>query len=298
MHNAEEIIELEKKWLKYKIKQKIKLLSLFLLLIIIFSYPIYKFYIKNENNSKVSIKTIPLTKNLEHNKTIVKPIVKEYAPITIVENNNTKILTKNSVKSVISTQLIHIAEKNIDSNESNITKIAILDNKKEIQKSYYFKLQPVDQGNELFSSSSTLIFNSPYTDSIKPIKKVPTPPIESVESTEKTNENTSISIDMKEIDTIAYLKQKYYSTSSIVFALMLCEEYYDNKNYEESLKWALTANDIDSENTKTWFWFAKSKVKLNQKDDAIKALKAYLSNNRSKRLSTLLNKIELGDTND
>lgn len=296
MHNAEEIIELEKKWLKYQIKQKIKFLSLFSLLMIICLYPIYQFYIKNENNATtLATKTIPVAKNIEQNKTIIKEKVKKYTPVTLVENNNTQLTTKDSENSKIMIKLTNEPIQNTDNNETNIKKTVILDNKKEIQKSYYFKLQPIDQGNELFSSNGILIFNSPYVHSMKPINKTPMLPIKSVEM---KNENTSIAIDMKEIDTITYLKEKYYATSSIVFALMLCEEYYDNKNYKESLKWALTANDIDSENTKTWFWFAKSKVKLNQKDDAIKALKAYLANNSSKRLSTLLNKIELGDTND
>ena len=79
---------------------------------------------------------------------------------------------------------------------------------------------------------------------------------------------------------------------------MLAEEYYYDKKYNETLKWALTANDIDAQNTKSWYWFAKSKVKLNHKKDAVRALKAYLANNSSKRLSTLLRKIEFGDTDD
>jgi predicted nucleotidyltransferase len=79
---------------------------------------------------------------------------------------------------------------------------------------------------------------------------------------------------------------------------MLAEEYYTNKNYSESNKWALIANHIDADNEKSWLWFAKSKVKLGQKEDAIVALKAFLKNNKSQAAQTLLNKINLGELNE
>jgi len=76
---------------------------------------------------------------------------------------------------------------------------------------------------------------------------------------------------------------------------MLAEEYYLNKNYNESNKWALIANNIDAGNEKSWLWFAKSKYKLGHKDDAILALKAYLKNNKSSAVESLLNQITVGE---
>jgi hypothetical protein len=58
------------------------------------------------------------------------------------------------------------------------------------------------------------------------------------------------------------------------------------------------ANQSDPENEKSWIWFAKSKVKLGEKEDAITALKAYLKHNKSRAAQTLLNQINLGELNE
>ena len=73
---------------------------------------------------------------------------------------------------------------------------------------------------------------------------------------------------------------------------------YTTKNYTESSKWALIANQLDPDSEKSWLWFAKSKLKLGQKEDAIVALKAYLKTNKSKAAQTLLNQISLGEINE
>jgi len=291
MFNAEDIIELEKKWLKYKIKQKSKLYIIIILIITILSFIGYQvLFIKHPIKYKK-----PQIEKVETKILNTKPIVKPIVKIKKIENNDTKKTTTNSI---IKKPLI----KELNATKKSIQKkqILVIKNKKP----YYFKLEATDQGSELFSSNGFLTLNLPlkeYNKSSIIEKDVQIHPIREIQKVlldEKMDKKPKISIDMKEIDTISYLKDKYYATSSIVFALMLSEEYYYAKDYRNSLKWSLTANDIDSQNTKSWYWFAKSKVKLNKKEDAIRALKAYLSNNRSKRLSILLNKIEMGDTND
>lgn len=117
----------------------------------------------------------------------------------------------------------------------------------------------------------------------------PPPPLE------ETKPKGVIKIESQEINSISYLKEKFDSTHNIVFALMLAEEYYLSKNYIECNKWALIANNIDAENEKSWIWFAKSKIKLGQKEDAILALKTYLKNTKSQAAQSLLNQITLGE---
>lgn len=117
----------------------------------------------------------------------------------------------------------------------------------------------------------------------------PPPPLE------ESKPKGVIKIESQEINSISYLKEKFDTTHNIVFALMLAEEYYLSKNYVESNKWALIANNLDAENEKSWIWFAKSKVKLGQKEDAILALKTYLKNTKSQAAQSLLNQITLGE---
>jgi len=308
MFNAEDIIELEKKWFKYKVKQKIKFYIILIISTIILTYIGYQtFELKQTTQHKKENK-----KNIEKEVKIKKQKFKAIntKKKIINEQNNSKNtinIEQNTTVNIVNSQ---ISNKSV-LKESNNTKKTVQKKqnmviKKENLKPYYFKLVPTDQGSELFSSNGFLKLNLPFKkEEVKErvmIKEIPiVQPIRKIEAAvEKQTiiKKPKISIDMQEVDTISYLKDKYYSTSSIVFALMLAEEYYYVKNYEDALKWSLTANDIDPQNTKSWYWFAKSKVKLNKKEDAIKALKAYLSNNNSKRLSTLLNKIELGDTDD
>jgi len=314
MFNAEEIIELEKKWLKYKIKQKSKVYLLFILFIGIISALIYQYYLPKQlvrTHIKIHKEKVLIKK--ESKKEIKKVKVKEYTPIKPIIKKKTTTkneypISHNIVVKQEDNKTLILKDDNGTTSDKPIQKISL---KQKAQnkpiKSYYFKLIPTEQGNELFSSDGFLNFNSPIKvikepiikenqviPSIREAAKVYALPKETMQIKKKP----TIEIDMKEVDTITYLKQKFYSTSSIVFALMLSEEYYNEKKYKNSLKWSLIANDIDSQNTKTWYWFAKSKVKLNKKEDAIRALKAYLSNNKSKRLRTLLKKIELGDIND
>ena len=291
MFNAEEIIELEKKWLKYKIKQKSKLYFFLLFGTIISFFIMYAIYFPEQ----IHISTQNIIKNIDKKPEIKKePIIEKKEP-----------LVKKSATNKENTNIIVIPiEANITTKELvELPKVII---KKDNSKPYHFQIEPTDQGSELFSSNGFLTLN--IKDSDKKQTLIKENEIEVVQHIKETQiympkqevkkQKTKISIDMQEIDTISYLKDKYYSTSNIVFALMLAEEYYYEKKYTEALKWALTANDIDSQNTKSWYWFAKAKVKLNKKEDATRALNAYLSNNSSKRLSTLLHKIELGDTDD
>ena len=115
---------------------------------------------------------------------------------------------------------------------------------------------------------------------------------------EDTKPKGVIKIETSEVNSIQYLKEKFEKTNNIIFALMLAEEFYTTKNYTESSKWALIANQLDPDSEKSWLWFAKSKLKLGQKEDAIVALKAYLKTNKSKAAQTLLNQISLGEINE
>jgi len=282
MFNAEDIIELEKKWLKYKIKQKSKFYVLLLLILSCSYFIVHNYFLLDKPKQIVKKDIVKIVKPETHS--IIKTVDKNIEKLTTnkiqKKDNNKTIINKKSNQT---TKKIETYPKTIE--------------QKIITKPYHFKLKPTEQGNELFSSNGVLLLNLPYK------KNETIQLVRDVENKTKTqivtkNQKPKISINMQEIDAITYLKEKYYATSSIVFALMLCEKYYNAKEYKNSLKWSLTANDIDAQNEKSWYWFAKSKIKLKKKNDAIRALQAYLKNNQSKKLKTLLRKIEHGDLND
>ena len=74
-------------------------------------------------------------------------------------------------------------------------------------------------------------------------------------------------------------------------ALDLANYYFKNKDYQKASKWATVATNREPKNDKAWIIYAKSKIKLNQKGIAKKALKIYLLKYYSQEVSTLLNSL-------
>lgn len=291
MFNAEDIILLEKQWIKYKIKTKMKffLFSTILFLSFVFIFFSYFYFFKEKNSTQV--------------KTIVEP-----SSIVTVEQNTSSeqysAVTFSTPKNESNASSEEIAQ---ETNSEKINPPVIAENTSNLQVQeesnkpiYYLKITPTLKNNDLFTSNvATLNLHIPFQDQ-KNVKNQVEAKVTIPKNSEKkvptiTKKETNINISTSEVDTITYLKDKFFTTENIVFAIILSEEFYNKKDYDESIKWALTANEIDPKNDKTWYWFAKNKIKLGQKDDAIKALKAFLSENNSNRLKTLLKEIENGD---
>ncbi len=112
--------------------------------------------------------------------------------------------------------------------------------------------------------------------------------------TNKTSKKPKIIISSKKIDKIRYLKDRYFESNKAKYAIMLAKEYYLKRDYINALKWAVISNNSDSNNEESWILFAKCKVKLGKKYQAINALNAYLKVNSSKKIETLLIDIKNG----
>jgi len=74
-------------------------------------------------------------------------------------------------------------------------------------------------------------------------------------------------------------------------AIDLANYYYKNKDYNLSSKWAKIATNRSPNKENGWLIYAKSKIKLNQKGMAKKALKIYLLKYHSREISNLLNSL-------
>lgn len=77
-------------------------------------------------------------------------------------------------------------------------------------------------------------------------------------------------------DNFTKLEKQFDASKDIALALILAEEYYHTNRYKKALKWSLIANEINSNNERSWIIFAKSYAKMGQKQRALKALRAYL----------------------
>ena len=90
------------------------------------------------------------------------------------------------------------------------------------------------------------------------------------------------------------ITQRFKKTNNPVLSLFLAREYYKRGNYRQSYNYALITNQIDSTIEDSWIIFAKSLVKLKQKNKAIKILQTYIRSSHSKKAQILLDNILTG----
>ena len=260
-----DIFELERKLFRYRLKQKLHYIILTIVALSIGGAIVYYYtYAFSNASPKVEVSALVVDTNLSIAK-LENNITKEE-----VEEKNQEIIPQAQT---LFLQLPIIKTNNSD--KKNIPEITEDDiENKVLMRKMHTKAEDTFYRNAEEIIESTLLAPPPLEDE-KPKGR--------------------IKIETQEVNSIVYLKDKFEKTHNIIFALMLAEEYYLIKNYKESNKWALIANSIDSDNEKSWIWFAKSKVKLGQKEDASLALKAYLKNNKSKTIESLLSQIAMGE---
>jgi len=305
MFSAGDIADLEKKYSRYVFKKNLKIM-LFIITVIIIVSSIFYYFIIYFPTKKVNIKENNKTEKREISKKIIaknNPKVKQIVKLSNL-NTSTQISEKNTTRK----DLMIAEDKNITQNivlENKINKKSNLNMKKTKEKKQNQIIFHIEPSNDLSFENSPRQLLSLHVENTRKLKK-DIKPIKTISKNIDKNDTIKeekvtapkIKIEMHDIDSVRYLKNKYDKTHNIIFALMLCEEYYSQKDYINSLKWSIIANDIDNQSERSWIWFAKSKFKLGKKNDAVKALKAFLRSNQSNTVKLLLESIENGSLND
>lgn len=88
--------------------------------------------------------------------------------------------------------------------------------------------------------------------------------------------------------------QRFKKNNNPVLGVFIAKKYYDMGDYHKAYNYALITNQIDSTIEDSWIIFAKSLVKLGQKKRAIKTLKAYIKTSQSSKAKILLDNILTG----
>ena len=88
------------------------------------------------------------------------------------------------------------------------------------------------------------------------------------------------------------LKENFNKNKNPETALKIARKCYQDKRYSDTIKWALSANNLDSSIEESWVMFAKAKYMLKQKDDALRALEEYNKNKNKLEINELINKIK------
>jgi tetratricopeptide (TPR) repeat protein len=90
------------------------------------------------------------------------------------------------------------------------------------------------------------------------------------------------------------VENRFYESHDIDDSLFLAKSYYKRGEYKKSEYWAVETNKINNNIEESWIIFIKSKVKLGNKNEAIRILNSYIKRSNSGKAKNLLYKIKKG----
>ena len=223
-------------------------------------------------------------------------------------NKSDKVLAKNAT-----------TVKMVEKNETNVSVLSELKQKSEVAKAKFEegkkqdeladkiakKLEEVVKINETNDTSKNdpkkqrnsqgwLKLNIPDEESLTEQNGISVPQDEVIDLESKpARKRVNIQVTSATNEE-SVLREQFVKTNNPTIALELARLNFRNNNFKEAIKWSLAANDIDNSLEESWIIFAKSKYKLKQSDDAVKALREYNKNLNKASINELINKIKSG----
>lgn len=288
MLELQEIQRLEKLYEEYEKKNKnslLKLLShkklsllIIAILLIVFIFGTFLFF-SNAKNKKETTNTPTL---VEKNLTIQTDIKEKN--ITFAETNVSKnILEDGKQKSEQAKERFESDKKQDELAEKIAKKL-----EQSIKLNEDNKEQAPDKKQR--SGGGWLKLNLP-TENENIQNEQPLPNEEIIELEPKAKPKIDIQIS-SENNEISMLKEDFNKNKNPEIALKIARKCYQDKRYSDTIKWALSANNLDSSIEESWVMFAKAKYMLKQKDDALRALEEYNKNKNKPEINELINKIK------
>ncbi len=269
------IPELEKKWLRYKIKSFIPhviiLLSFFVILILFLTF--------------ISEDTMNAVK---HEPTITVSSVEQ-------DSNSYLMSKKHKIEPV------YIKQKNEVMSNSQLPPSS---SKLELKPSFTFmqemqdSMQPYYESEKQENSSlskveqktpSSVVTTTDVTEVKEEGMQKETPQDEVFEEPIKINiQRKNTKNDIQEII------RRFKKNNNPALSLFVAKKYYELGDYSQSYNYALITNQLNRDIEASWIIFSKSLVKLGKQDMAIKTLKEYIQYSHSERAMLLLNEITSG----
>ncbi len=282
--------ELERRWIRYKIKQYLPytllIVSLMIVSVITFSLTSLDKKAKKEETASVHKQK---AQSRVQKVAVTEPIVK----------TKQKTPKSSSLPSLSPTNKVLPSKK-----ESTSTKQAIslekrtkplepsMDFLNKMKKNSIFPQEKTLQQNPITSSrhdsyiarskkeyTSTKSAVSPKPKTVKLQKQAPKVTIK-VKKTSK-----------KELEEII---KRFKKNNNPRLGVFIARKYYEMGDYGKAYNYALLTNQIDSSLEDSWIIFAKSLVKLGEKERAVKTLQLYIKTSHSNKAQLLLNNILRG----
>ncbi|OQX59424.1 MAG: hypothetical protein B5M52_03420 [Helicobacteraceae bacterium 4484_230] len=112
---------------------------------------------------------------------------------------------------------------------------------------------------------------------------------------EKTDTIEKLDINRKSDEKdIQDVIKRFKKNKNPALSLFVAKRFYAIGNYQQSYNYALITNELNSDIEDSWLIFAKSLVKLDQKEMAISTLESYIESSRSIKAKLLLDSIRNG----
>lgn len=269
--------DLEQRWLKYKIKFYIPHFIIFISIIVI-SVVILTFFNSDKKNINEPYQKInkPLIETQTNKEVAIKTpkvtIIKEAVEVKSTAYKDTTIATPK------------IQEKEPSNTGDDSLKLApSLDFMKSMQHSTlpYYKEEPTIE-----NESVSVIVEE--TQDLEPEKDMQKEVVAEEEIKQISIKRKDASNDIRDII------KRFKKNNNPALSLFVAKKYYELGEYHKAYNYALITNQIDRDIDASWIIFAKSLVKLKQKDMAIKTLNQYLKSSHSSSAKILLDEIISG----
>jgi len=129
---------------------------------------------------------------------------------------------------------------------------------------------------------------------VKPTKSVVVEKKEPVVEQSSDETIVQISHDQVSEDELNSVIKRFNTQNNPALSLFIAKTYYDRGNYKEAYNYALITNNLNPSIEDSVLIFSRSLVKLGKKEDAITTLEAYINNTKSINAKVLLNEIQKG----
>lgn len=290
--------DLERRWLKWKIKSYIPHTVIVVSLVVISSIAL--FYLsspKTQPQTPVVVTKEPIQTQQQQPKSEQKP----QAKVTVQTKSQQPVKQLPTISSVVDTTLeTHKEPKKIVLKPS----MDFMKGMQEVSGDYYIDNTQANEPQQETVQQPFVANNTPAQSQPSGVAtQNPEPEVieekqevaitQQQPSEEATSKKVVITIQSSMQD-IKDAERRFSKHNSPALSLFLARQYYNRGIYTKSYNYALITNQLDKEIEDSWLIFARSLVKLGKKEKAIKALKEYIKYSQSSNAKLLLNDIQNG----
>ncbi len=294
-----EIEKLEKEWRRYRLKRLKPLIFSSIALLVAAAAAVWLTETGSNSTLKNGAEEIEATAlglpaaATKTSSNIEPSVPVEKASVPIVEKpikSGTKKAsvqteTKETEKKEVRMSRTETVESEVTLNPDTAFMESLLDDMKDSSTAKEYRaVIPVKE--EIVASSTTERKKSPVS------KKSDDTEIENTEKADRSKGSGLQIQSTKTNNTLQLLIERFSRSNDPKLASYIAQSYYKKGNYKKAVKWSVTANSLDPSGEESWITFARAKVKLGKRDEAIKALRVYLNQYSSRKVRSYLRRLE------